>query len=49
MTLYQNFRKRFAFEVVKASNGDAWFEIQGEMYSPSQIGAICLNQNEGNR
>lgn len=30
------------FKIVKASNGDAWFEIQGKMYSPSQIGAFVL-------
>ena len=27
---------------MKASNGDAWFEAQGKVYSPSQIGAFVL-------
>jgi len=27
---------------VKASNGDAWLEAQGKVYSPSQIGAFVL-------
>ena len=31
-----------AFKIVKASNGDAWFEIQGKMYSPSQIGTFVV-------
>ena len=31
-----------AFKIVKASNGDAWFEAQGKVYSPSQIGAFVL-------
>ena len=36
------FRKSMAFKIVKASNGDAWFEAQGKVYSPSQIGAFVL-------
>ena len=31
-----------AFKIVRASNGDAWFEAQGKVYSPSQIGAFVL-------
>ena len=27
---------------MKASNGDAWLEAHGKMYSPSQIGAFVL-------
>ena len=27
---------------MKASNGDAWFEANGQMYSPSQVGAFVL-------
>ena len=27
---------------MKASNGDAWLQAQGKMYSPSQIGAFVL-------
>lgn len=34
--------KSFSYKVVKASNGDAWIEAQGKMYSPSQIGAFVL-------
>uniref|UniRef100_A0A183GNJ6 75 kDa glucose-regulated protein n=1 Tax=Heligmosomoides polygyrus TaxID=6339 RepID=A0A183GNJ6_HELPZ len=30
------------FKIVKASNGDAWVESQGKMYSPSQVGAFVL-------
>ncbi|CAL1274810.1 unnamed protein product [Larinioides sclopetarius] len=34
--------KNSAFKIVRASNGDAWLEAQGKMYSPSQIGAFVL-------
>ena len=36
--------KTVAFEVVRASNGDAWVKsaIDGKMYSPSQVGAFVL-------
>ena len=27
---------------MKASNGDAWIEADGKMYSPSQVGAYVL-------
>ncbi|VDN56160.1 unnamed protein product [Dracunculus medinensis] len=30
------------FKIVRASNGDAWVEAQGKVYSPSQIGAYVL-------
>jgi len=30
------------FKIVKAQNGDAWFEAQGKLYSPSQVGAFTL-------
>ena len=38
------FSKNLPFKIVKASNGDAWFDVpvQGKMYSPSQIGAFVL-------
>jgi molecular chaperone DnaK len=32
------------FKIVKASNGDAWVEAQGKVYSPSQIGAFVLTK-----
>ena len=35
-------RQSVSFKIVKASNGDAWFEANGQMYSPSQVGAFVL-------
>lgn len=32
------------FKIVKASNGDAWVEAQGKVYSPSQVGAFVLTK-----
>ncbi|XP_070541272.1 stress-70 protein, mitochondrial-like [Ptychodera flava] len=34
--------KTASFDIVKASNGDAWVNAHGKMYSPSQIGAFVL-------
>ncbi|CAH1258789.1 HSPA9 [Branchiostoma lanceolatum] len=34
--------KTVSFDIVKASNGDAWVQAHGKMYSPSQIGAFTL-------
>ena len=34
--------KNVSYKIVKASNGDAWVEAQGKLYSPSQIGAFVL-------
>lgn len=34
--------KNMSFKIVRASNGDAWFEANGQMYSPSQVGAFVL-------
>jgi len=36
--------KHVPFKIVKASNGDAWFEAQGKVYSPSQLGAFTLTK-----
>lgn len=36
--------KLVPFKIVKASNGDAWFEANGKVYSPSQIGAFVLTK-----
>ena len=36
------YRQSVSFKIVKASNGDAWFEANGQMYSPSQVGAFVL-------
>ena len=33
-----------SYKIVKASNGDAWVEAQGKVYSPSQIGAFVLTK-----
>lgn len=40
--LFLIFRTTVPFKIVKASNGDAWVESNGKMYSPSQIGAFIL-------
>ena len=32
------------FKVVKADNGDAWLEVDGEKYSPSQVSAFILGK-----
>lgn len=34
--------KTVPYKIVKASNGDAWVEAHGKLYSPSQIGAFVL-------
>ena len=34
--------KSVAYEIVRANNGDAWVEANGERYSPSQVGAFVL-------
>ncbi|XP_061643398.1 stress-70 protein, mitochondrial [Phyllopteryx taeniolatus] len=34
--------KNVPYKIVRASNGDAWVEAQGKMYSPSQAGAFVL-------
>lgn len=36
--------KQVPFKIVRASNGDAWFEAQGKVYSPSQLGAFTLTK-----
>ena len=40
--MWSIFRESVSFKIVKASNGDAWFEANGQMYSPSQVGAFVL-------
>lgn len=35
-------RKNVPYKIVRASNGDAWVEAHGKMYSPSQGGAFVL-------
>merc|ERR1712157_481787 len=36
--------KTSSFKIVKASNGDAWVEADGKVYSPSQVGAFILTK-----
>merc|ERR1719277_2925059 len=36
--------KNVPFKIVRASNGDAWFEAQGKVYSPAQMGAFTLTK-----
>ena len=33
-----------SYQIVKAANGDAWVEVKGEKYSPSQISAYILQK-----
>ena len=33
-----------AFEIVKADNGDAWVDVKGTQYSPSEISAFILQK-----
>lgn len=35
-------RKNVPYKIVRASNGDAWLEAHGKLYSPSQSGAFIL-------
>lgn len=36
--------KMVPFKIVKAPSGDAWVEMNGQQYSPSQIGAFILTK-----
>ncbi|GAB2247117.1 hypothetical protein Droror1_Dr00006999 [Drosera rotundifolia] len=36
--------KMVPYKIVKAPNGDAWVEANGQQYSPSQIGAFVLTK-----
>merc|ERR1719491_776624 len=36
--------KNLPYKVVKGRNGDAWVEMGGEKYSPSQMGAFVLEK-----
>jgi molecular chaperone DnaK len=37
-------KKLVPYKITKASNGDAWVEIEGKTYSPSQISAFILQK-----
>lgn len=36
--------KNLSYKIVRAPNGDAWVEVRGKQYSPSQIGAFVLTK-----
>ncbi|KAL7002960.1 Heat shock 70 kDa protein A [Sarracenia purpurea var. burkii] len=36
--------KMVPYKIVRAPNGDAWVEVNGQQYSPSQIGAFILTK-----
>lgn len=40
----QKDKEMVPYEIVKADNGDAWVEVDGEKYSPSQISAMILQK-----
>jgi molecular chaperone DnaK len=37
-------KKLVPYKIIRASNGDAWVEIEGKTYSPSQISAFVLQK-----
>ncbi len=37
-------KKLVPYQIVKADNGDAWVDVKGEKYSPSQISAFILQK-----
>ena len=41
-------KKLVPYKITKAGNGDAWVEIDGKSYSPSQISALHPAEDEGN-
>lgn len=40
----QDMAKKAPFKIIKGDNGDAWVEIEGEKYAPSQISAMILQK-----
>lgn len=40
----QEMMKTAPFDIIKGDNGDAWVEIDGEKYAPSQISAMVLQK-----
>jgi len=40
----QEDRKLVPYEIVKGDNGDAWCEVDGQKYSPSQVSAFILQK-----
>src|SRR5665213_425966 len=37
-------REKAAFKIIEGENGDAWVDIDGEKYAPSQISAMILQK-----
>ena len=37
-------RKRIPYDIVRGDNGDAWVQVHGKTYSPSQISAFVLQE-----
>src|SRR5262249_53971570 len=42
--MVEKVKKLVAYKISRASNGDAWVEIDGKTYSPSQISAFVLQK-----
>ncbi|MGB6536949.1 MAG: molecular chaperone DnaK, partial [Xanthobacteraceae bacterium] len=42
--MVENDKKLVPYKITRASNGDAWVEIEGKAYSPSQISAFILQK-----
>lgn len=40
----QDMAKKTPFDIIKGDNGDAWVEVDGEKYAPSQISAMVLQK-----
>lgn len=40
----KDLQKKAPFNIVKGDNGDAWVEVDGETYAPSQISAMLLKK-----
>ncbi len=40
----QEMKKTAPFNIIKGDNGDAWVEVDGEKYAPSQISAMLLQK-----
>jgi molecular chaperone DnaK len=38
----QHDAKNLPYKIIKHSSGDAWIEVMGKPYSPSQMGAFVL-------
>lgn len=40
----KEFAKKVPYSIIKAANGDAWVEVHGKKYAPSQISAYILQK-----